>query len=116
MLANGIFDASTEAAVRQDQRDRGLVPDGIVGPRTWATWVPRFPAYEEAARAFSVRSITGGLTLPKTKGQLAMKAFVFVPVSSVLVTVWPSLTHLFVNAARPNRWPIFSFASVLRGS
>jgi len=35
--ANGIFDASTEAAVRQFQRDNGLVPDGIVGPRTWAT-------------------------------------------------------------------------------
>ena len=36
---NGIFDAVTEAAVRQFQRDHGLVPDGIVGPRTWATIV-----------------------------------------------------------------------------
>jgi peptidoglycan hydrolase-like protein with peptidoglycan-binding domain len=35
--ANGVFDAITEAAVRQFQRDHGLVPDGIVGPRTWAT-------------------------------------------------------------------------------
>jgi peptidoglycan hydrolase-like protein with peptidoglycan-binding domain len=35
--ATGIFDASTEAAVRQFQRDNGLAPDGIVGPRTWAT-------------------------------------------------------------------------------
>jgi peptidoglycan hydrolase-like protein with peptidoglycan-binding domain len=34
---NGTFDAATEAAVRQFQRDHGLVPDGIVGPRTWAT-------------------------------------------------------------------------------
>jgi N-acetyl-anhydromuramyl-L-alanine amidase AmpD len=33
----GTFDANTEAAVRQFQRDHGLVPDGIVGPRTWAT-------------------------------------------------------------------------------
>jgi peptidoglycan hydrolase-like protein with peptidoglycan-binding domain len=33
----GRFDAGTEAAVRQFQRDNGLVPDGIVGPRTWAT-------------------------------------------------------------------------------
>lgn len=32
----GVFDGSTEALVRQFQRDRGLVPDGIVGPRTWA--------------------------------------------------------------------------------
>lgn len=35
--ASGIFDAGTETAVRQFQRDHGLVPDGIVGPRTWAT-------------------------------------------------------------------------------
>jgi peptidoglycan hydrolase-like protein with peptidoglycan-binding domain len=34
--ANGTFDAATEAAVRRFQRDTGLVPDGIVGPRTWA--------------------------------------------------------------------------------
>jgi N-acetyl-anhydromuramyl-L-alanine amidase AmpD len=32
----GKFDGATEAAVRQFQRDNGLVPDGIVGPRTWA--------------------------------------------------------------------------------
>jgi len=33
----GIFDAATEDAVRAFQRANGLVPDGIVGPRTWAT-------------------------------------------------------------------------------
>ena len=36
---SGKFDAGTEAAVREFQRDNGLVPDGIVGPRTWATLV-----------------------------------------------------------------------------
>ena len=35
--ATGNFDGNTEAAVRQFQRQHGLVPDGIVGPRTWAT-------------------------------------------------------------------------------
>lgn len=35
--ASGIFDGETEAAVRQFQRDHGLVPDGIIGPRTWAS-------------------------------------------------------------------------------
>lgn len=35
--ASGTFDGDTEAAVRRFQRDHGLVPDGIVGPRTWAT-------------------------------------------------------------------------------
>jgi peptidoglycan hydrolase-like protein with peptidoglycan-binding domain len=32
----GTFDAATEAAVRAFQRSKGLVPHGIVGPRTWA--------------------------------------------------------------------------------
>lgn len=33
---NGKFGSKTEAAVRQFQRDKNLVPDGIVGPKTWA--------------------------------------------------------------------------------
>jgi peptidoglycan hydrolase-like protein with peptidoglycan-binding domain len=37
VAASAVFDGPTEAAVRQFQRDHGLVPDGIVGPRTWAT-------------------------------------------------------------------------------
>jgi peptidoglycan hydrolase-like protein with peptidoglycan-binding domain len=39
VTASGSFDGVTEAAVRVFQRDHGLVPDGIVGPRTWATLV-----------------------------------------------------------------------------
>lgn len=33
---NGIFGPETEAALRIFQRNHNLVPDGIVGPKTWA--------------------------------------------------------------------------------
>jgi hypothetical protein len=32
----GVFDAAIEARVREFQRQNGLVPDGIVGPKSWA--------------------------------------------------------------------------------
>ena len=38
VTVSGTFDAATEAAVREFQRNHGLVPDGIVGPRTWASF------------------------------------------------------------------------------
>jgi hypothetical protein len=33
---DGNFGPLTESAVRRFQRDHGLVPDGIIGPKTWA--------------------------------------------------------------------------------
>jgi hypothetical protein len=37
VAASGNLDGVTEAAIRQFQRTQGLVPDGIIGPRTWAS-------------------------------------------------------------------------------
>jgi N-acetyl-anhydromuramyl-L-alanine amidase AmpD len=50
LAPNGVFDAETEAAVRQFQRRHGLVPDGIVGPRTWATVMAESVARPAASR------------------------------------------------------------------
>lgn len=33
--ADGSFGSATEAALRKFQREKGVVPDGIVGPKTW---------------------------------------------------------------------------------
>ena len=38
VAVDGIFGGGTEAAVREFQRRHELVPDGIVGPRTWAAF------------------------------------------------------------------------------
>ena len=34
--ADGDFGAETEAAVKLFQKDWGLTPDGVIGPKTWA--------------------------------------------------------------------------------
>lgn len=39
--ASDVLDSQTEAAVRVFQRNADLVPDGIVGPKTWAKLVAR---------------------------------------------------------------------------
>ena len=36
-VADGIFGPNTEHAVKEWQKAQGLVPDGIIGPKTWNT-------------------------------------------------------------------------------
>jgi hypothetical protein len=44
IFADGVFGSGTEAAVRAFQRGQQMVPDGIVGPKTWAALDAMAPA------------------------------------------------------------------------
>lgn len=46
----GLFDVKTEAAVRKCQRESGLVPDGIVGPKSWKMFESKVPDSERPLR------------------------------------------------------------------
>lgn len=40
VIADGLFDADTETAVKKFQQQQGLIVDGIVGDQTWNTLLP----------------------------------------------------------------------------
>jgi len=85
-LGWGTFGASTEQAVQAFQRDRGLRPDGLVGPRTQAalfrgtggavSGAVRARAPQSAAIALSLRALPSGpkrLGLPITVGEQTLE-------------------------------------------
>jgi hypothetical protein len=73
---DGIFGAGTEAAMRQFQRDHDLVPDGIVGPRTWASLEDAAPPAAAAAELAmpAAAGLAAALAAPTTLQQLAQLA------------------------------------------
>ena len=63
----GTFGPKTEAAVRAFQREHGLVPDGIVGPKTWAALDG---VTDQMFWAMSLTQCTNDIQTNKTKGFL----------------------------------------------
>ena len=59
---DGIFGRATERALRDFQRSRGLVPDGISGPRTEAAMLPWYTGY-------AVHTVGPGDTLWRIAGR-----------------------------------------------
>ncbi len=52
---DGIFGGQTDTAVRNFQRDNGLIPDGIVGPKTWAMLSKVAPEPEPGVQKYRVQ-------------------------------------------------------------
>jgi hypothetical protein len=76
--ADGNFGARTEAAVRAFQRSRAMVPDGIIGPKTWAA-LDSVPAGAPAAAPSP--GTTGSLTManapwPNTLASKVLAAYI----------------------------------------
>jgi peptidoglycan hydrolase-like protein with peptidoglycan-binding domain len=66
----GNLDGETEAAIRQFQFDHGLVPDGIVGPRAWATLdsLPDTSAMTDPQKAVNAIASIAAATKAKLQG------------------------------------------------
>ncbi|HZK54259.1 MAG TPA: PQQ-binding-like beta-propeller repeat protein [Desulfosporosinus sp.] len=52
---DGVFGGQTDSAVRNFQRDNGLITDGIVGPKTWAILSKVAPGPEPGVQKYSVQ-------------------------------------------------------------
>ena len=53
LVQDGIFGAITEEAVKAFQKTHGLVPDGIVGEKTWAIIVPNESSLQVSRRTIN---------------------------------------------------------------
>ena len=55
LVADGIFGVSTGAAVKQFQKDRNLIVDGIVGSQTWEALLP--PTIRQGSSSYDVERL-----------------------------------------------------------
>ncbi len=55
LVEDGIFGVSTDAAVKQFQKDRSLTVDGIVGSQTWGALLP--PTIGQGSRGDDVKRL-----------------------------------------------------------
>ena len=62
LMSDGNFGGQTEAAVRNFQRARNMVPDGIVGPKTWIALDAAGPAATGAPAAGASATIGASAT------------------------------------------------------
>jgi hypothetical protein len=103
LQVDGSFGSETEAAVHQFQMDHGLVPDGIVGPQTWAALEETQPP--DPASTFST-TISGSNPAMRADFAEAIKFKVFINAAAQKIGVDPVVVGGI--GSRESRWGLIN--------
>jgi hypothetical protein len=103
IAVDGAFASETEAAVHQFQMDHGLVPDGIVGPQTWAALEETQPP--DPASTFPT-TISGSNPAVRADFAEAIKFKVFINTAAQKIGVDPVVVGGI--GSRESRWGLIN--------
>jgi hypothetical protein len=103
IAVDGVFASETEAAVHQFQMDHGLVPDGVVGPQTWAALEETHPP---APTSTFPTTISGSNLAMRADFSEAVKFKIFINAAAQKIGVDPVVIGGI--GSRESRWGLIN--------